>query len=83
MDKELEKGCSESLCKEQSQITLVKSPLIRSRSWMWVPDPSMFGPRRRLASATWAGLKGLQQVQMILKQYLGLGLGCAELYDLD
>ena len=29
----LDKGCSESLCKEQSQITLFKSPLIRPRTF--------------------------------------------------
>ena len=32
LDKGLEKGRPESLCKEQSQITLFKSPLIRSRN---------------------------------------------------
>ena len=30
-------GCSESLCKEQSQITLFKSPLIRSREKAQIP----------------------------------------------
>ena len=37
MDKGLEKGWPESLSKEQSQITLFKSPLIRSRSTPQLP----------------------------------------------
>ena len=42
LDQGLEKGWPESLCKEQSQITLWKSPLTRSRKQFWGPFFAVF-----------------------------------------
>ena len=69
LDKGLEKGWPESLCKEQSQITLFKSPLSPFRSSFWgVSRYVLFiclglleGPTRNIPERVWDAIRTFPQ----------------------